>query len=61
MANERDRNAAEDQGLANMSVNTSRRPAGSPPEGPPEGHAGPAGGAGTPGGEALDDEQIPEE
>ena len=51
--------ASDEQGLANLSLNTSRRPAGSPHGGPPEGNATKEGAAGTPGGEPLDDQQIP--
>ena len=62
MASEHDKkDVAENQGLANLSVGTSRRPAGSPPGGPPEGHASERGAAGTPGGEPLEDQQIPDE
>ena len=61
MASEHDKkNAADNEGLANLSVSTSRRPAGSPQGGPPEGQASEKGAAGTPGGEPLEDQQIPE-
>ena len=59
MADERDNKNA--QGLENLSVSPSRRPAGSPPSGPPEGHASDEGAAGTPGGEPVEDQQIPME
>ena len=47
------------EGLAHQSVGTSRRPAGAPPGGPPEGRAGKKGPAGTPGGEPIEDQQAP--
>ena len=53
--------ASDQQGLANLSLNTSRRPAGSPQGGPPEGSETEEGAAGTPGGEPLEDQQIPKE
>ncbi|WP_336485251.1 hypothetical protein [Methylobacterium nigriterrae] len=62
MADERETKPTDDrEGLADLSVGTSRRPAGSPPGGPPEGRASREGAAGTPGGEPLEDQQAPRE
>jgi hypothetical protein len=49
----------EREGLADQSLGASRRPAGTPAGGPPEGRASAEGAAGTPGGEPLADEQAP--
>ncbi|MGY2052000.1 hypothetical protein [Methylobacterium sp. JK268] len=56
MTQDRDRQDDED-GLANDSLASSRRPAGRAPDGP----APPAHPAGTPQGERIADEQIPKE
>ncbi|UMY16307.1 hypothetical protein MMB17_16485 [Methylobacterium organophilum] len=51
---------AERDGLADLSVNTSRRPAGSPAGGPPDGRSEGKPAAGTPGGEPMKDQQAPQ-